>query len=721
MKIRQIFKFFIASILCLFLRIGTIHAFPTSLPKGLEIDLKDPTYHDGVISTNFGGVIKGKELYLQAQDIRYVFKTEDGRQVNRIEGEGKLLFQYKNRTYVGDRVEFDLLKAKITVINGCTQTGNWFVGGKKIYIHPDGSSTIIDGYMTSSENEQDEWSLKGKKVFLDGNKTIKAKNVSLFLSKIPVFWIPSFSTDIQGVARSPVSVRLRHKGTNKLIVGLQYRQLLFENVKARLLLDVSVQRGIAGGFDVNYKDPLSTRSFNWFNYYAHDLQVVEKTKKNRYRSFGKYTDSFFDGKISCKATYDKLSDPEVPSDYLMKGIKYGRVTPTQLTFSNRHEHWIARLNAKVRINDFQAVKQELPMFDFNVKPYQLGSTNWIINNNFSAGYLDYLYARETSHVHNFHSSRIQLSQQLYRNYTLGHLNITPKVGYNAISYSNSPQSESRLLAAANFGIEVNTRLIKNYSSVTHSVVPYVSYEHVTKPTVTHNKHYIFDLQDGYGRLNTVRFGARNYLTATDRENFEKMLMLDLYGRAFYSSNTIGSTVPRVYLDGKWKATSWSTYSFQSAWDTQHNILDHLNIRGDVTVTDDIAFGLEYRHRSPYAWRKVDVENFILDSVISEHRLRHSQVSDKRDTFLTNVFFRLSPTVILEFKTRNGWNRFHCPKYLEYEVDLTTVIGGALRVTFSYQHRRPDDRFDIQFRIGGSSGHKTTKTEITRIGHANYNN
>ena len=721
MKLQLNYKYFIASILSLFFTVANLAAFPSSLPKGLEIDLKDPTYQDGIISTNLGGVIKGKDLYLQAQDIRYVFRTEEGVQVNRIEAEGKLLFRFKNRTYVGDRVEFDLLKAKTTVFNGCTQTGNWFVGGRKIYIHPDGSSTIIDGYMTSSENESDEWSLKGRKVFLDDGKTIKAKNVKLFLSSIPIFWIPSFSTDIQGIARSPVSVRLRHKGTNKLIIGLQYRQLLFDRVKARLLLDISVQRGIAGGFDLNYKDPESTRSFSWLNYYAHDLKVVEKTKRNRYRSFGKYTDAFFDNKISCKATYDKLSDPEVPSDYLLQGIKYGRVTPTQLTFSNKHEHWIARLNTKVRINDFQAVKQELPMFDFNVKPYQIGTSKWIINNNFSAGYLDYLYAKETSHVHNFHSSRIHLTQQLFRNYSLGRLNFTPKVGYNAISYSNSPRSDAQLLAAANFGIECNTRLISNYSSLTHSVVPYAAYEYVTKPTVTTHDHYVFDLQDGYGRLNTVRFGARNYFSHTDKEDFEKMLMFDLYGRAFYSTKAIGSTVPRIYLDGKWKATSWSTYSFQSAWDTQHNILDHLNLRGDVTVTDDIAFGLEYRHRSSYAWRKVDVGNFILDSVVSEHRLRKSQVSDQRDTFLTNVFLRLSPSVILELKTRNGWNRIRRPSYIEYEVDLTTVIGGALRVTFSYQHRRPDNRFDIRFRIGGGGGHKTTKTEVTRIGHANYNN
>lgn len=689
-------------------------AVPDLLSKSLNIKLEEPIYKDGITSTDKGGLVTGKDLYLQAKKMKYIRRTEDGKMVRKIDAEGELFFRFKNRIYTGTRLEFDLDKQTAIIYNVRTDAGLWFLGGSRLSLNADGSGVIDDCQMTTDENQDDDWTIRAKEVHLSKNNTLKAQNVRFTVFEKPIFWIPSLTKDLNNDSFSPIKYRLRYFGSRNLRLGLSYTFDTSENWKSRVLVDISTLRGLAGGYAVEYKNPNSKEAFSAFNFYAHDIATNDSDRDNRYRFQGKYTNSLFADKIGLKATYDKLSDPEFPADFTSRGLDSGRAGPTEVQLSRKDPNWISSLNTKVRLNTFQTVKQQLPLFTFNMRPIALGDSQLVLDNRFNAGYLDYLYARKTPEVHNFHSSRIELGQKLYRPCPVGIFNITPHVGYRAIGYGNSPQHDSRLLAQGSLGIEAHTRFRRVGDGLTQTLEPYIQYDYYTNPTVNPHKHFLFDLDDGLYRQDVLRFGARNFIgfSSGAQANF------DLYARSFFNSPKVGSRIPKIYLDSVLRATDYTQFTLNTAWDAQRNILDHFNLRSDFTFTENLAMALEYRHRSAYSWRKTDHSNFMIDTFRSQHSLRHSLMSDKRDTFLTHFFMRIMPQLAFEFRTRHGWGRKHAHNYNEYEVNCITLIRNAVRLTLTFRHRATGNDYGIDFSFGGGS--HSADIDFKRIGQGNYN-
>lgn len=677
------------------------------MSQHLNVQLQSPVYQEGVTSTDQGGIITGKDLYIQAKKMKYIQRKEGDVTLRLIEAEDDLFFRFKNRVYIGNRVEFDLNNQTAVVYNGMTDTGPWFIGGEKLFLKPDGSAVVYDCYMTTDETESSDWTIQAKEVYLSKNNTVRAQNVRFTVFKKPIFWLPSLSKDLNRESTSPLKYRVSHEGKKNFRLGLSYTFGVGENWENRILFDVSTKRGVAGGFATEYKNPNHKETFNAFNYYAHDIATNDSDKMKRYRFQGKYNNLLWEDKVGFRASYDKLSDSSFAGDFTNRGLDSGRAGPTEAQFTRKEPNWISSLNTKVRINDFQTVKQQLPLFQFNALPIQLGETDWVLDNRFNAGYLDYLYAHGTPDVHNFHSSRAEIKQKLYRPLPVGVLSVTPSVGYRLIGYGNSPQHDSRLLAQGVVGLECHTRLVREKQAFE----PYVQYDYYTEPSVKPPKHFLFDLQDGLYRQNSMRFGARNFFYFP-----ESKLTADLYTRAFFSSRNIGRTIPKIYLDGAWQATPYTLYSINSAWDTQRHDLDHINGRADLTLNEDIAVALEYRHRNAWSWRKVDPDNFMLDTFRSQHQLRSSQLSDRRNTVLAHLFLRLNPRVSAEFVTRHGWKRQHARPYTEYEVNLFTWLRGMVKLTFSFRHRETGNDYSFDISLGHTpSGNPTFK----KLGQGNY--
>jgi len=703
--------------------------------KNLKIELNEPLYKNGILSTTKGGTVKGEDFFLQAQNISYIRRQENGKSVHKIEADGDLFFLFKGKAYTGEKIEIDAEARKSRIYNGCTTVEPWFVGGKEIELESDGSGIIHEGYMTTSENERNEWSVESTEVHLSKGSKVKAKNVRFVFVRMPLLWLPSFSTDLKQENRTPFKYRFRWDGLGPR-VGISYDLFKTKHFRSELLFDIIFRHGLGAGIATNYKSPTSDARFKTYNYAAEDFQNLFGEKKldwPRYRFQGEYEDRYFNDKVNFDFTYDKLSDLAVRGDYPSVGFDSGRIMPTQATFSRKTDEWISSLNTKVRVNNFQTVKQQLPLFQFTPRPIKIFESGCTLDSKVSAGYLDYRYANKTHHVHDFHSSRLELSQNLYRNFLLPGLSLTPQAGYTLINYSNSPQRSDKLLAIGKVGAECHTRFIHPLTHGSDAIEPYVDYQYITFPTVKPKHHYIFDLEDGYYRVNMLRFGLKNFFMKETDSNFLQRVNADIYTRAFFNTPTIGRTFPRVYADASWKATPSTAYSVGSAWDTQRHNLDHLNVKSDITVSEDVAFSVEYRRRNAYSWRKLDLDNFNIDSFRSEHRLRHSELSDQRNTLLGKLFLRFSPDFSVELNSRYGFGRHHHHEpthYQAYEIDTFTLIRGALVLKFSIQFRTG---YKGVFKSGALKGMRPAwdfwlgleqprvTTAIRKIGQGNYDN
>lgn len=668
--------------------------------QGITANLKEPQFCEGILKTEHGGVITGPDFRIQAVNIVYTRKVVDKKPVFTIVAEGNFMMEFEGYFFVGDRLEYDFQTRSGTIYNGRTYQDPWYFGGEKIFLCSDGSYVIYCGYATTSENYNSQWDLSAKSLTLTPNRNLYAKNLQLRVMTIPILWIPSYKTNLDTFSESPFSYYIRWGGRLGPRAGLSYKLFTWRGLKTLIRFDYRFKRGPGGGFETHYKSENHKTTFDTINYFARDSSLEKPHEEYRYRFQGIYHTLLLNDKITVDLSYDKLSDKEMASDYRDRGIELDTAGRTQLLVRREERNWITNFFTRVRINQFQTIKQELPSLETSWRPIEIGNTGIIAENNFKAAFLDFEYGNNQLHVHDYCSTRVEYAPRFYKAFRVGEINLTPEVGAIGIYYGNSKHAEEKWLGVGVAGCNLNTRLYRHFSQFKHVIIPYMNYQYLTFPTVSPKDHYIFDIEDGWYRLNMLTFGvSQNLFFKNERCCIGRYLYTNLYANAFFDTRTIPITVPKVYYDMVFNTLPNLKHTFGSAWDFQHNQLDHINVHTQWTISSDAAIALEYRHRSAFDWRKVDHTNFIIDSFRSSRRLRHSGMSDRRDTLLIQLFYRFHPSWAIAIESRQGWNRLHEPKYTEFDVDFLATLHSGWNAKFSYQHRENDDRVAIYITLG----------------------
>jgi hypothetical protein len=662
----------------------------------VTVDLRNPLFSDGILTTEEGGVAKGPNFRLQALKIKYTKKEEQ----TTVEAEEQLIVEFGEYVFVGDRIFYDFQKKEGVIFNGRTGIEPWYIGGERIELRPDGTYYIYNGFFTTSENVDPEWVILAQEAVIEEKQYFKAQRVHLKLGRFSVLGIPSLRANLNSIFDSPIRYRFRWGGKQGPRFGLTYEVFSWERWKTFARFDYRLTRGPGGGIETYYRSLDHRTEFQSINYLASDSSLSNPGEKARFRFEGRFSKLMPDNKTSILMTYDKLSDIDMPGDSIDKDFDLDTSERTQLLVRHQEEDWINIFYTRVRVNSFQTVKQELPTFSTNFRPFVLGNTGIIFENWANASYLNFKYAKNIIHVHDYDSTRFEYRPLLYRTFLVGPLNVMPEAGGISIFYGDSPEHDAQWLLSGLLGTEVNTQLYRFYGPrLKHVIEPYIRYRYYTSPTSSPDDHYIFDISDGWYRLNMLTFGVSNVLYAKNNAcSFFSPWAVNVYAHAFFNTPTIKSRIPKVYGELILNPNASSKYIVNTAWDLQHQQLDHINLRSEWTMNADFAVAAEFRHRSKFSWRKVDPDNFFLEAYRSEESLLHSAVSDRRDTFLLHLFYRFHPKWACEISSRHGWNRRFEPDYTEYEIDLLTTIRTAWNLKIAYQHRENDDRIAL-YNIG----------------------
>src|SRR5690606_9773777 len=118
----------------------------------------------------------------------------------------------------------------------------------------------------------------------------------------------------------------------------------------------------------------------------------------------------------------------------------------------------------------------------------------------------------------------------------------------AIAYGNSSNSnDGHTLATASLGFSITSNLYRCYSNIKHSITPYANYCYTLKPTLLPDDHFIFDIDDGWYSLNSLRFGIKQQLISPGKNIQQPLMSLDIYADAFFNTPTIETIIPRGYI------------------------------------------------------------------------------------------------------------------------------------------------------------------------------
>lgn len=670
--------------------------------QGVKVDLREPTYCDGVLTTEKGGVITGPDIRIQAQKIKYIRKMVEGKPVFRIEAEEDVMVEYKCYLFVGERLEYDFQSKTGDIYNGRTGLHPWFFGGEKIHMYADGSYMLYNGYITTSENQENDWAIEAETAMIREDRYLNAHHVKFRFFKIPFLWVPAFNANLDSFFDSPLRYTFRWGGHQGPRLGAAYEFFSWNRFKMRLILDWRLKRGPGAGIETHYVSEDKKERFDTINYVANDNSVDNPHEKMRYRFEGYYHNEWDNQRTTLDVSWDKLSDDDMATDYKDNGLELMEAERTQLVLHRQEDDWVANFVTKVRLNNFQTMKQELPRLEGSLRTYELGMTGILSESSASTSYLDFKYAHNLNDVHNYSSGRHQVTQRFYRPLQISWFNVTPEAGGEIIYYDNSPQDNTKLLAIGHTGCYTNTQLFKQWgANHKHIIRPYARYDYITFPTVNPEDHYIFDIEDGLYRLNQLTFGTTQSIYQKTDCCVSRLLIADVWANAFFDTPSMPATVPVVYSRVQWNSFPTLRHTAETAWNLFRNDLYHFNLKTEWTISDDIALSGEYRHRDKYDWRKADKSNFIVDSFRSVHELLHSQMSDRRDTIILHLFCRLNPDWAVEFESRHGWNRRFQPAYTEFEFDILTNLTSAINLRISYQHKenlRGNDRVAFYFSL-----------------------
>jgi lipopolysaccharide assembly outer membrane protein LptD (OstA) len=148
----------------------------------VTVDLRNPLFSDGILTTEEGGVAKGPNFRLQALKIKYTKKEEQ----TTVEAEEQLIVEFGEYVFVGDRIFYDFQKKEGVIFNGRTGIEPWYIGGERIELRPDGTYYIYNGFFTTSENVDPEWVILAQEAVIEEKQYFKAQRVHLKLGMFSV-------------------------------------------------------------------------------------------------------------------------------------------------------------------------------------------------------------------------------------------------------------------------------------------------------------------------------------------------------------------------------------------------------------------------------------------------------------------------------------------------------------------------------------------------------
>jgi hypothetical protein len=659
-------------------------ALATSFAEDYNINLKDPVFTQGTISTDQGGVISNAELRIQARHIEYTNRVENGIATKKVVAEGDLLLEYNGRIFIGRRLEYDLITKTGTMLEGRTSTDYWFVGGDEIELQADGSFWISNAYLTTVEGQGAWWELRSSKININSNSLLSAKNIKIKFFNIPIFWFPSFKFDLKLIKDSPIRYKMIWDQILKQKISMRYELFSTETFSLFGRLDYRFRKGPGAAIETDYHSLDERTLFQTKNYGAWDKLVDDEQGNKRFRLQGVVTTHSTDEKTKFYMAYDRLSDDKMPQDFKSDDFELNTQKRTILWVSHHQDNYFTHFTLQPRINYFQSINQQLPLFNVSLRPLPLGNSGIISDNSFSAGYLNYVYSRELAKtLHASQAGRFETCNTLYRHFNWGAVNFTPAAGFTGIFYSNNPHHHSTGQALWIYEFDLNSKLYKSYPSFKHVLEPYVRFNGITAPTSPNHSHFIFSIEDGYSQQNLFRSGVYQAFYPKGKSLLPD-ITLDLYSNLFLGPTKFNRGLPKLYLTGEFTYPTWHIAS-DIIYNMQELLFDRTNIRTEWTISEAAAFGVEFRHRSKYDWRKSDHDNYMLDIDRRIDELIHSPISDGRDTILSRFQFRFSPLWTCHIETHHGWGRRNEPRYDSYEIKLATLLTGRWQLSVGYKY------------------------------------
>lgn len=653
-------------------------AFATQNP--VVVDFNEACVTKESIETRCGGLLESIDIWVQGESMKYTHSETK----NALEGSGRLRVEYHGQLFVGEHLDYDFRSKTGVISSGRTHCGAFYIYGKQIYLGADGSYHIEGARMTMCESIDPAWQIKAHSLTLRDDYLVHAKDVLFKLSRIPLFWLPKMRANLNTLAKSPFEYQFVWKSQGGPRLTFKYQVFSWENSLAYLRFDYRIRRGPGFGIESNYSDPAKQMFFASNSYVARDRTILNRKNKARYRIEGLFEHTSRRYNRYAKISYDKLSDPQMPYDYPRDTFELPSAKPTRLTTHSHFNPVTLSIISEAKINRFETVKQAFPQFRIDVLPLRIFGDTCLIKTPLEISFLDYRFAsRWKGELENFSTLRIYSHPTLSLNLKPGPFQITTEATPTYLYYATGETAQHTSVRLLSTKSEITLPLTRRWLGGGHRIAPFARHEFYSKPSRHALEHNIFDLTDAYAKMQLLDIGMKTSLTqphACGMSFFEARS----YFQNFWDLKTQEMHFSRFCLDLSWQRPNLYAGA-ETAWSRLHKLFEFANGWARWTVSDHLALNVEMRHRSKYAWRKLDPSRFFLDTAYSVDELLDSPLSDARNTAISRIAVRLSPTWRMLFQSRHCWGRADEKILNDFRIDLRHYLACNLEIGLSVTH------------------------------------
>ncbi|MCM8771295.1 MAG: LPS-assembly protein LptD, partial [Candidatus Omnitrophica bacterium] len=390
---------------------------------------------------------------------------------------------------------------------------------------------------TTCSYDKPHFRIQAKKVqFYPGDK-VKAKDLVLYIGKVPVFYFPGFAKSLKDTV-TPVQLQ---PGKNKdwgyyLLSG--WRVNFTEKLRGRFLFDAREKLGTAQGFGLNYSETaLGKGDFKF--YYTHEKP--DEPLADGSDEFERYLVRLrhiwqIDDANQITAEFYKIKDSKIKhdsqanflKDYFYREFEKDQQPKTYLLYNHIFPNSSFNFFIQKRTTAFFEQIEKLPEASYILPAYQIGTTP--------------LYFKTETSFSNLRNrgleiipsddliSRFDTYNQLFLPFKLSFLNINPYVGLRETTYSRDINNDSIKDRTAFYsGAELSTKFFRAFSKgLRHIINPAIKYAYNSKPTVGRWRIIPFDSIDTLDSTNKLIFELSNILQAKKKDRTRNIAIFRVF-------------------------------------------------------------------------------------------------------------------------------------------------------------------------------------------------
>lgn len=657
----------------------SLHAMASESP--ITLDFNDACVSKESIETKKGGVLENIDMWVQGKWMRYTHCKDK----NCISAEGQLRLEYHGQLFVGERIDYDFHSKTGVIINGRTHCGAFYIAAERIYLSSDGGFIMEGARLTMCESRNPSWQIKAKSLSLADDNLVRAKSVIFKIARMPLLWLPTMRANLDHLSKSPFEYQAVWKSAGGPRLTLKYQIFSWKHSQANLRLDWRLRRGPGVGVESRYEDTAKQMSFISNSYIARDRKITNPKNKARYRVEGAFEHTSKNHSRYARLTYDKLSDPQMPYDYPRDTFELPSAKPTRLATYTHLDDVTLAVISEAKINRFETIKQQLPSFEVTQLPQSLFSGHLLVKTPLEIAFLDYRFAsRWKGRLSNFSTLRLFGHPELKFGARPGPFEVKASFEPIYLYYATGQNEKHTSVRLLHTTAEAELPLTKRWGKgAAHTISPFARHEYYSEPARLVAEHDVFDLDDAYAKLNLLDSGIRTSFTRLRPCGIE-FFEARGYFQNFWDLDAYSMHFGRLCFDLSWQRPNLFAGA-KTAWSRMHRLFEFANGWIRWTVSDNLAINFEMRHRSKYAWRKLDNTRFFLESAHSVDELLASPLSDARNTAISRLALRLSPTWRVFFQSRHCWARANERLLNDFRVDLRHYLSCNLEIGASVTH------------------------------------